>query len=63
MALTTGLLSGERRITQAGLQDQVARAAAGFKALGIKPGDTVALLLRNDFSFLVTVFAANRLGA
>ncbi len=63
MALTTGLLSGDRHLTQAGLQDQVARAAAGFKARGIKPGDTVALLLRNDFAFLVTVFAANRLGA
>jgi hypothetical protein len=23
----------------------------GFTALGIKPGDTVALVLRNDFTF------------
>ncbi len=63
MRLTTGLLSGERHLSQADLQEQVARAATGFKTLGIKPGDTVALLMRNDFPFLVTVFAANRLGA
>lgn len=63
MALSTGLISGDRHLSQADLQDEVARAAAGFKALGIKPGDTVALLLRNDFAFLVTIFAANRLGA
>jgi long-chain acyl-CoA synthetase len=59
----TGLVSGERHLSHAQLQDQVLRAATGLSALGVGPGDCVALLLRNDFPFLATVYAANRLGA
>ena len=39
------------------------RAASGFAALGLKPGDCAALLLRNDFAFLEASLAAVRLGA
>ena len=39
------------------------RAASGFAALGVRQGDCVALLLRNDFAFLEASLAAVRLGA
>jgi len=63
MAVSAGLLSGERRLTFHMLDDRVCRAAAGFSALGIRPGDAVALLLRNDFAFMEASLAAQRLGA
>jgi long-chain acyl-CoA synthetase len=39
------------------------RAASGFHALGVREGDTVALLLRNDFAFFEAQQAAAALGA
>ncbi len=38
-------------------------AATGFHALGVREGDTVALLLRNDFAFFEAQQAAAALGA
>jgi len=38
------------------------QAATGFQALGLGPGDSVALLLRNDFPFLEASLAAIILG-
>ncbi len=46
------ILSGARRRTRAELQARARRAAGGFCALGFGAGDSVALLLRNDFPFL-----------
>ncbi len=45
------------------MQDRAGRAAAGFAARGIGPGDCVALLLRNDIAFLEASLAAGLLGA
>jgi long-chain acyl-CoA synthetase len=58
-----GLISGERRLSHEQLAERVARAAAGFDALGVGEGSSVALLLRNDFAFFEASLAAMRLGA
>src|SRR6266568_8717497 len=39
------------------------RAANGFAALGVAPGDAIALVLRNDFPFFEASYAAQWLGA
>ena len=48
-------------------RDEVLRvaqqAASGFQQLGVREGDTVALLLRNDFSFFEVQQAAAAVGA
>jgi long-chain acyl-CoA synthetase len=63
MALTSGLLSGEREFSFEELQRRSRQASAGFAASGVKPGDTVAVLLRNDIPFLEASVGATRLGA
>ena len=55
--------SGTRTLTQATLADHVARAARGFTDLGVRPGDAVALMLRNDLAFFEARFAVGSLGA
>ena len=55
--------SGARTITTAALSENAARAASGFKAMGIGRGDTVAVYLRNDFAFLEASMAAGLIGA
>jgi long-chain acyl-CoA synthetase len=57
------ILSGERRLSQPQLLDNVARAASGFTAMGIGAEDAVAVMLRNDFPFFEASMAANMLGA
>jgi long-chain acyl-CoA synthetase len=57
------IISGERRRSRAEIFARASRAATGFDAIGIGPGDSVALMLRNDFPFLETTFAVGRLGA
>ncbi|WP_135459425.1 AMP-binding protein [Mycobacterium sp. DL99] len=43
--------------------DTVTRAAAALRSVGVGPGDVVALKLPNRAEFVVTLFAAWRLGA
>ena len=45
------------------MQDQIDRAAAGLKALGVGPGDTVAIVLPNCPQHIVAFYAILRLGA
>jgi crotonobetaine/carnitine-CoA ligase len=45
------------------LNDQINRAANGLLALGVKPGDKVAIMLPNCPEFLYAWFGANRIGA
>jgi long-chain acyl-CoA synthetase len=57
------LVSGERTLPAASFDERLACAASGLAALGLRQGDCVALLLRNDFAFLEASLAAVRLGA
>lgn len=58
-----GLVCGERRLDWVVFERRVLQAAAGFKALGIGEGDTVAIMMRNDIAFLEASMAATRRGA
>ena len=54
--------SGARSLSTEGLIERAARAASGFIAEGIEPGDTVALYLRNDFAYFEASFGASQAG-
>lgn len=56
------VIEGETRWTYAQFLDQVDRAAAGFSALGIQPGDRVGMMLLNQKEFLVCFFALRKIG-
>src|ERR1700727_3175095 len=58
-----GILSGQRRRSHAEVADRVARIASGLEGLGVKPGDSVCILMRNDIAFIEAAYAAMRLGA
>lgn len=53
---------GTRRMSGSALREEAARAAAGFASLGLRQGDTVAVMLRNDLPYLVLMLALGRLG-
>lgn len=50
-------------VTLGELDDRINRAANGFLALGVKPGDKVAIMLPNCPEFLYAWFGLNRIGA
>lgn len=56
------VISGDRRIGGAALEERVKKAASGFLALGLREGDRVAILMRNDIAFLEATFACGELG-
>jgi long-chain acyl-CoA synthetase len=62
-ALGGRIIAGDRVREHAQLAERAARAAAGLRALGIGEGDTVALLLRNDFALFEASAAAALVGA
>lgn len=57
------LIYFDQPFTYAELHAQVNRAAAGFQALGLQPGDRVALMMPNFPQFVVAYFGALRAGA
>jgi long-chain acyl-CoA synthetase len=57
------VISGTREASRAVILERASRAASGFAALGVKPGDAIALVLRNDFPVFEASFAAQSLGA
>jgi long-chain acyl-CoA synthetase len=57
------VISGERTLPVDVLRADALRAAAALDAAGVGPGDSVALLLRNDFPYLQTTIATGLLGA
>lgn len=57
------LVSGERRLTWRETKRAAARVAGGFEALGVEPGDRIALLVGNRIEFVLAVFACAQLGA
>src|ERR1700704_4607945 len=56
------LVCGVRRMTWREVAQQSACVAAGFKALGLRSGDRVALLLGNRIEFALAMFGAAHLG-
>jgi fatty-acyl-CoA synthase len=59
----TALAYGEDRITYAELMRRIETTAGWLAARGIKPGDVVALLMKNSPAFLELTFATSHLGA
>src|SRR6476660_10039077 len=62
-SLYCGIISGERRRGHAEVADRAARIAGGLHKVGVKQGDSVCILMRNDIAFIETAYAAMRLGA
>jgi long-chain acyl-CoA synthetase len=62
-SLFLGIISGDRRRTHAEVADRVARIAGGLYRLGVKQGDSVCILMRNDIAFIEAAYGAMRLGA
>ena len=54
---------GENRLTYGELADHTDRIARGLLAMGVGPGDRVALLLTNSLDMYTHVFAAVKVGA
>ncbi len=63
LADDVALSSGEETVTWTELAGQVGRIAGGLASLGVKKGDTVALLLSNRPEFVACDMAAVALGA
>jgi long-chain acyl-CoA synthetase len=61
--LFRGIISGERRRTHEEVADRAARIAGGLHRLGVRQGDCVCILMRNDIAFIEAAYAAMRLGA
>jgi long-chain acyl-CoA synthetase len=55
--------SGTRSMSRAQLHERAARAASGYAALGVAPGDAIAILMRNEIAYLEASLAATLLGA
>jgi long-chain acyl-CoA synthetase len=62
-SLFHGIISGERRRSHAEVADRTERIVGGLSELGIKQGDSVCILMRNDIAFIEAAYAAMRLGA
>ena len=46
----TSIISGDRSLSYPDIHARIARAASGFKSLGLGGGTPVAMMLRNDFA-------------
>ena len=57
------IISGERSITYPEIHARIARAATGFRSLGLGGGRPVAMMLRNDFALFEVSGAAAALGS
>ncbi len=54
---------GDEIVTYGGMLSRAATLAAGFQERGVGVGDVVGLLAYNSIEFVVSIFAANYLGA
>src|ERR1700709_2662956 len=60
--MITGIVSDEFHLSPPEFEHAVRRARHEFESAGVRDGDTVALLLQNDASFLIAVTALGRSG-
>src|SRR5438874_2625570 len=58
-----GIVSGERRRSHADVAGRADHIASGLSKIGVRQGDCVCMLMRNDIAFLEAAYAAMRLGA
>ena len=58
-----GIISGKRRRDHAEIADRIARITSGLHKIGVKQGDSVCILMRNDIAFIEVSHAIMRLGA
>ncbi|MDM0069947.1 AMP-binding protein [Variovorax sp. J31P207] len=56
-------VAGSIRLTYRRLREEVRRTAKGLKALGVKRGDHVAILMGNRIEWVLSFFALQQLGA
>lgn len=61
--LFNGIVSGDRRRSHSEVAARSARIAGGLQKLGVKAGDCVCILMRNDISFIEAAYAVMTLGA
>jgi long-chain acyl-CoA synthetase len=61
--LFQGVISGERQRSFDAINERAARIAGGLHRLGVKPGDSVCILMRNDIGFIEAAYAVMQLGA
>ncbi|MCA6110048.1 acyl-CoA synthetase [Bradyrhizobium cenepequi] len=61
--LFLGIISGDRRRTHQEVAERTERIASGLRKLGVREGDSVCMLMRNDIAFIEAAYAAMRLGA
>lgn len=59
----TAMIAGNRRWTYSDFQQSVQKLANGLSALGIRPGDRIALLLCNSPELVLAYYACFRSGA
>jgi len=60
---TNRIFLDERSTDREAVLANAARAATGLDAIGVREGDAVALLLRNDFAFIEATQACALIGA
>src|SRR3954471_4604227 len=61
--LFLGIISGERRRSHAEVAERASRIAGGLQRLGVRQGDSVCILMRNDVAFIEAAYAVALLGA
>ena len=59
--MVASLIAGERRLDGATVLERARHGIGGFERLGLREGDVVAIMLRNDIAFFEAMLAA-RLG-
>jgi len=62
-SLFHGVISGPRRRSHDEVAERAERIASGLQKLGVRQGDSVCMLMRNDIAFVEAAYAAMRLGA
>lgn len=53
-----GVVSGDRRRAHAEVANRADSIASGLAKIGVKQGDCVCMLMRNDIAFLEAAYAA-----